>query len=84
MFFFFFLILLWYSSLKKKLTINVLLQFFVLYFPSSFYLFILTTMSYSSTTDLSFSHKNGMEGEVMGSRSIGCVCNLSIKKGDSD
>ena len=37
-------------------------------------------MSYSSI-GTSFSHNNGMEDDVMGSRLIGCVCNLPIKKG---
>ena len=36
-------------------------------------------MSYSSTST-SFSHNNGMEGEVMSSRPIGWVCKLLIKK----
>ncbi len=36
-------------------------------------------MSYSST-GTSFSHNNGIEGEVMDSRPTGCVCNLPIKK----
>ena len=36
-------------------------------------------MSYSST-DTSFSHNNGMEGEVMGSRPTRCMCNLLQKK----
>ena len=33
----------------------------------------------SCSTGTSFSHNNGMEGEVMGSRLIRCVCNLPIK-----
>jgi hypothetical protein len=37
------------------------------------------SMSYSST-GTSSSHNNGMEGEVLGSRLVGCVCNLPIKK----
>jgi hypothetical protein len=36
-------------------------------------------MSYSST-GTTFSHNNGVEGEVVGSRSTGCMCNLPIKK----
>ena len=32
-------------------------------------------ISYGST-DTSFSHNNGMEGEVVGSRPTGCMCNL--------
>jgi hypothetical protein len=32
------------------------------------------------STDTSFSHNNGMEGEVMGLRPIGCMCNLPIIK----
>lgn len=35
-------------------------------------------MSYCST-GTSSSHNNGMEGEVLGSRPIGCVCNLKKK-----
>lgn len=36
-------------------------------------------MSYSSS-DVSFSYSNGMEGGVVGSRAIGCVCNLPVKR----
>ena len=36
-------------------------------------------MSYCST-GTSSSHNNRMEGEVLGSRPIGCVCNLKKKK----
>ena len=36
-------------------------------------------MSYSSTST-SFSHNNGMEGEIVGLRPTGCVFNLPIKK----
>jgi hypothetical protein len=39
--------------------------------------FISLPMSYSSTSTSSF-YNNGMKGEVLGSRLIGCVCNLSI------
>ena len=37
-------------------------------------------MSYSST-DTSFPYNNGMKGGVVGSRVIGCVCNLPVKRG---
>ena len=34
-----------------------------------------------SSVGTSSFHDNGMEGEDVGSSLIGCVCNLSIKKG---
>ena len=36
-------------------------------------------MSYSSSGTSSF-HNYGIEGEVIGSRTTGCMCNLTIKK----
>ena len=39
--------------------------------------FISLPMSYGSTSTSSF-YNNGMKGEVLGSRLIGCVCNLSM------
>lgn len=38
----------------------------------------------SSSNDTSFSCKNKFEGEVVGSKPIGCVCNLLIKKKKSN
>ena len=40
-------------------------------------------MSYSLTST-SFSNNNVMEGEVVGPRPFGCVCNLSIIKKEAD
>ena len=50
-------------------SVTIHFSYLILYFP----------MSYSSSGTSSF-HNYGIEDEVVGSRTTGCMCNLTIKK----